>query len=200
MTKAVRLWRLDGKGGRASDHSPRSSLSTAARGFFGVGAVREFVFLAFVVDGRAVPQVDELWGSGDFGAAGGRPSPGAGTNPGRPGPRTSGLADVACHVHLTKCSLPLLTSRRSGTVRRAVTVEAVRTPFGRGRQARVLHSAHPVDFLAGTVEALLSTEEFEGPLRHRPGEGARPRLRIVGHRLISRPVTAPQGGESPRGF
>ncbi len=40
-------------------------------------------------------------------------------------------------------------------MRRAVIVEAVRTPFGRGRQPGVLHSVHPVDLLAGAVEALL---------------------------------------------
>jgi len=40
-------------------------------------------------------------------------------------------------------------------VRRAVIVDAVRSPFGRGRDSGALHDVHPVDLLAGVVDALL---------------------------------------------
>lgn len=39
--------------------------------------------------------------------------------------------------------------------RRAVIVEAIRTPFGRGRANGALTGIHPVDLLAGTLEALV---------------------------------------------
>ena len=40
-------------------------------------------------------------------------------------------------------------------MRRAVIVDALRSPFGRGRETGALHGVHPVDLLAGVVEALL---------------------------------------------
>ena len=40
-------------------------------------------------------------------------------------------------------------------MRRAVIVDAVRSPFGRGRDSGALHDVHPVDLLAGVVDALL---------------------------------------------
>ena len=40
-------------------------------------------------------------------------------------------------------------------MRRAVIVDAVRSPFGRGRESGALHSVHPVDLLATVVEALV---------------------------------------------
>jgi acetyl-CoA acyltransferase len=40
-------------------------------------------------------------------------------------------------------------------MRRAVIVDAVRSPFGRGRESGALHSVHPVDLLATVVETLV---------------------------------------------
>jgi len=40
-------------------------------------------------------------------------------------------------------------------MRRAVIVDAIRSPFGRGRDNGALHSVHPVDLLAGVVDMLL---------------------------------------------
>jgi acetyl-CoA acyltransferase len=40
-------------------------------------------------------------------------------------------------------------------MRRAVIIDAVRSPFGRGRESGALHSVHPVDLLAGVVEELV---------------------------------------------
>lgn len=40
-------------------------------------------------------------------------------------------------------------------MRRAVIIDAGRTPFGRGRENGAIHSVHPVDLLAGLVDALV---------------------------------------------
>lgn len=40
-------------------------------------------------------------------------------------------------------------------MRRAVVVDAVRTPFGRGREGGTLDGVHPVDLLAGVLESLV---------------------------------------------
>ena len=40
-------------------------------------------------------------------------------------------------------------------MRRAVIVDAVRSPFGRGRENGMLHSVHPVDLLADVVQAVV---------------------------------------------
>ena len=40
-------------------------------------------------------------------------------------------------------------------MRRAVIVDAVRSPFGRGRDSGALHAVHPVDLLADVVEAVV---------------------------------------------
>ncbi len=41
-------------------------------------------------------------------------------------------------------------------MRRALIVDIVRTPFGRGREDGLLHGIHPVDLLAGTLQGLFA--------------------------------------------
>jgi acetyl-CoA acyltransferase len=47
------------------------------------------------------------------------------------------------------------------TARRAVVVDVVRTPFGKGRETGALAGTHPVDLLAGVLEALLARTGLE---------------------------------------
>ena len=46
------------------------------------------------------------------------------------------------------------------TERRAVIVDVVRTPFGKGRESGVLAGHHPVDLLAGVIEEFGLTNSF----------------------------------------
>lgn len=46
------------------------------------------------------------------------------------------------------------------TERRAVIVDVVRTPFGKGRASGVLAGQHPVDLLAGVIEELCRRNDF----------------------------------------
>jgi acetyl-CoA acyltransferase len=47
------------------------------------------------------------------------------------------------------------------TARRAVVVDVVRTPFGKGRESGALAGVHPVDLRAGVLEALLARAGLE---------------------------------------
>ena len=48
------------------------------------------------------------------------------------------------------------------TVRRAVVVDVVRTPFGKGRPTGILAGQHPVDLLALVIEQLLERQGIDG--------------------------------------
>lgn len=45
--------------------------------------------------------------------------------------------------------------------RRALIIEAVRSPFGRGRETGALAPVHPVDLLAGVIQALVSRTDVD---------------------------------------
>src|SRR5487761_844130 len=49
-------------------------------------------------------------------------------------------------------------------MREAVIVDAVRTPFGKGRPTGVLAEVHPVELLAGVLEALVIRNRLEPSL------------------------------------
>ena len=46
------------------------------------------------------------------------------------------------------------------TERRAVIVDVVRTPFGKGRASGVLAGNHPADLLAGVIEEFALANSF----------------------------------------
>ena len=50
------------------------------------------------------------------------------------------------------------------TTRRAVIVEVVRSPFGRGREGGLLHGLHPVDLYAQVLEALVARSGIDPQL------------------------------------
>ena len=52
----------------------------------------------------------------------------------------------------------------SSAPRRAVIVDGVRTPFGKGRAGGLLHGIHPVDLYAGVLEALVGRNGLDPAL------------------------------------
>ncbi|MBT3172656.1 MAG: steroid 3-ketoacyl-CoA thiolase, partial [Rhodospirillaceae bacterium] len=44
---------------------------------------------------------------------------------------------------------------------RALLIDVVRSPFGRGREGGILHDTHPVDLFAQTLHALIKRSEID---------------------------------------